>query len=118
MNHRRGCNSWEIRVEVSCTALALHTEINGLSREAPLLTSSPTGNLLGVGGTQADFLILEQMLQASVQPRFSPTSACLIRAMRAQELESNLVHIGRRNQIVLRMLNIHFLPALFLPSRQ
>lgn len=49
MNHRRGCNSWEIRVEVSCTALALHTEINGLSHEAPLLTSSPTGNLMGGG---------------------------------------------------------------------
>lgn len=38
MNHRRGCNSWEIRAEVSCTALALHVEINGLSHEAPPLT--------------------------------------------------------------------------------
>ena len=38
MNHRRGFNSWEIRAEVSCTALALHVEINGLSHEAPPLT--------------------------------------------------------------------------------
>lgn len=46
MNHRRGCNSWEIRVEVRCIALALHTEINGLSHEAPPLTGSPTGSLI------------------------------------------------------------------------
>lgn len=33
-------------------------------------------------------------------------------------MESNLVHTGRRNQIFLRMLNIHFLPALFLPGNE
>lgn len=38
MNHRRGCNSREIRAEVSCTALALHVEINGLSLEGLPLT--------------------------------------------------------------------------------
>lgn len=38
MNHRGGCNSQEIRAEVSCMALALHVEINGLSHEASPLT--------------------------------------------------------------------------------
>lgn len=38
MNHRRGCNSREIRAEVSCSAPALHVEINGLSHEAAPLT--------------------------------------------------------------------------------
>lgn len=35
MNHRRGRNSREIKVEVSCSALALHVEINDLSQKAP-----------------------------------------------------------------------------------
>lgn len=43
MNHRRGCNSWEITAEVSCTDLALHVEINGGSHEAPPLTRLPHG---------------------------------------------------------------------------
>ena len=38
MNRRRGRNSREIKVEVSCMALALHTEINDLSHKAPPLT--------------------------------------------------------------------------------
>lgn len=38
MNQRRSCNSWEIKAEVSCMALALHVEINDLSHEAPPLT--------------------------------------------------------------------------------